>query len=119
MGGRLPQTLGLQNKPSHAGGNEEPRSSFIVLVSCSAVSRLSCTGSLLKVLSDSGCGWAVQEGSLLMCLVVEAAGTADRRTRMWLSLTPWLPPSVVAGFQDQLIPRERPNGGYTACNAQL
>jgi hypothetical protein len=26
---------------------------------------------------------------------------------MWLSLTPWLPPSMMARFQDQLIPRKR------------
>lgn len=37
----------------------------------------------------------------------EPARTADCRACMWLSLTPWLSPSVVARFQDQLIPRER------------
>lgn len=66
----------------------------------------SSSGSPMELLSDRGCGWIIQEGSILTCLVVEPHGTADWRACMWLSLTPWLFPSVVASFQDQLIPRE-------------
>lgn len=90
---------------------KEPLSCFIILFSGSgstgALLHNSHTGSLLKLVSDSCHGWVIQEGSLLTSSVVEPAGTARWRTFMWLSLTPWLPPSMMARFQDQLIPRKR------------
>lgn len=104
------QTLWLQNKPTKltAPKIQSPVSlfSFLVLRVLGALLHSSHTGSLLKLLSDSHHGCVIQEGSLLTSSVVEPAGTADWRTCMWFSLTPWLPPSSVARFQDQLIPKE-------------
>lgn len=72
---------------------------------------------LLKLLSDGSCDWVIQEGSLLTCFVVEPAGTADWRARMWLSLTYWLPRS--GPIPRSTHPKREPKGGCTACTIQM
>lgn len=99
-------------RTNQIGSVKEPWSCFIILFSGSGSTQNSSTQLTHRLSSEVAIRhlpWLghLQEGSLLTCLVVEPAGTADWRTCMWLSLTPWLPPSVVARFQDQLIPRKR------------